>query len=146
MEFAWESLEISVEEGMVEEELRRAEDAALPYGAVEAELFVPPLPLEQKVSLIMIRPGHEKKEMPYRFLQSSLLAGKQSPLRSFSVAPYTCTWLGFFSALVPSHDLLPAGGLSKTLNDGAGAFWTSSSALPEDFRRTNDLGILMGIE
>ena len=61
MEFAWESVEISGEEGMVEEELRRAEDAALPYGAVEAELFVPPLPLEQKVSLIMIRPGHEKK-------------------------------------------------------------------------------------
>jgi hypothetical protein len=34
---------------MVDEELKRAEDAALPYGAVEAELFVPPLPLCQQV-------------------------------------------------------------------------------------------------
>ena len=37
---------VSVEEGIVEEELRRAEEAALPYGApVEVDLSVPPLPL-----------------------------------------------------------------------------------------------------
>ena len=38
----------SVEEGIVEEELRRAEDAALPYGVFEErvdEFSVPPLPL-----------------------------------------------------------------------------------------------------
>lgn len=49
IELACESLEISVEEGMVDEELKRAEEAALPYGAVDAELFVPPLPLHEQV-------------------------------------------------------------------------------------------------
>lgn len=50
IEFVCESLEMSVDEGIVDEELKRAEDAALPYGAVEAELFVPPLPLTKYVS------------------------------------------------------------------------------------------------
>jgi hypothetical protein len=38
---------------MVDDELKRAEDAALPYGAVEAELLVPPLPLCQQVREVM---------------------------------------------------------------------------------------------
>jgi hypothetical protein len=42
-------MDTSVDEGMVEEELKRAEEAALPYGAVEAELFVPPLPLHEQL-------------------------------------------------------------------------------------------------
>ncbi len=50
IELVCESFEISVDEGIVDEELKRAEDAALPYGAVEAELFVPPLPLHEDIS------------------------------------------------------------------------------------------------
>lgn len=83
--------------------------------------------------------------LTYRFLESSLLTGRGRSPWSFSVAPNRYAGPGFFRALVPSQDLLPAGGLSKTRKDGAGAFWTSSNALPEDFRRINDLGILMGI-
>lgn len=54
IEFVCESFDISVDEGIVDEELRRAEDAALPYGAVEAVLFVPLLPLNGQVKLVSV--------------------------------------------------------------------------------------------
>jgi hypothetical protein len=43
---------VSIEEGLVDEELSRAEDAALPLGAVERE---PPLPLPQLSDIAMPR-------------------------------------------------------------------------------------------
>lgn len=60
--------------------------------------------------------------------------------------PYIRAWPGRFNALVLSQDPFAAEGLSKTLNEGAGEFSTSSNAVPEDFRRPKVFGILMGIE
>jgi hypothetical protein len=74
-------MDTSVDEGMVEEELKRAEEAALPYGAVEAELFVPPLPLhEHLLDSFATKPNSRSRQGTYRFLASSLLTGKSSSL------------------------------------------------------------------
>lgn len=48
------------------------------------------------------------------------------------------------SEFPPSKDLWA--GRSKTRKDGSGGFSTSSRAFPEDFRRGNALGSLMGME
>ena len=51
-----------------------------------------------------------------------------------------------FNAADPSKDLLLPCGRSKTLKEGSGAGLISSNAFPEDFRRANPFGNLIGIE
>ena len=108
-EAALVSERVSVEEGIVEEELRRAEDAALLYGAlVEAELFVQVLLLKRNISNESIFIDSS----PYRFASSALDTGKSCSLSSLIPALGDTTvcsstaMIDFLRTWPPSKDLL----------------------------------------
>jgi hypothetical protein len=138
-EAALTSERVSVEEGIVEEELRRAEEAALLYGAlVEMELSVQALLLKFHVRT---RPCFSTSDR-YRLARSALDTGKSGSLASLSPNFCDATTGRSSTAMIdlsrtwpPSKDLLALRGRSNTLKEGSGGLGISSRAGPEDFRR-----------
>lgn len=124
-----------VEDGFVEVLLFRVETDALSYGAVEAEFSVPPLPLG-----VLARAGVLALPRSYRLASADTLP-YENRLSSSSSNERFGRGKGLRSVEAlsrgPASNEGPFGpGRSKTRNDDCpGGFWTSSRALPDDFRR-----------
>lgn len=131
----------SVEEGQVDEELKRRDDELSYKPAVKPDRSVPPLPLGT-VSGSGAQPRSEVR--PYRFWGSSF----SDPAKIFSRSSdgESDGSVTFRDKRLPSlTDLLSPWGRSMTRNDVCGGVSTSSRTLPADFRRAKPLGNLIGI-
>ncbi len=105
-------------------------------------MFDPPLPL----LAVSDRSRSRNVCRTYR-LKDVLLCSNDAPISLSAGAPDRgLAGVAVASLLPPSNDLLPCAGRSKTRKDAAAAgFSTSSKAFPDDLRRANVFGSLIGM-